>query len=147
MAGSNADFNAAEFRAGIQFAYEMAAAPISEEGVVFHFPSQLVFNVDSVDEAGVPFDPDATVVQTTPTPVRVACGVEYVNAAGQSVRIGEIAPSHVAITLLDEDYAKVAGCAYVVVGGDRYDYEHTDPPSGLFDVGLYTLRFRSRGER
>lgn len=147
MAGSNPDFNAAEFRAGIQFVYTMASAPVADEGVIFHFPAQLVYNVDAVDESGIPFDPDATVTQTTPTPVQVPCGVEYVNAAGQPTRIGEIAPTHLAVTLLDEDYESVAGCSYIVVGGDRYDYEHLDPPTGLFDVGLYTIRFKARGER
>ena len=145
MAGSNAGFNGAEFREAIHLAMEMGAAVDSAERVTFHFPSQLVYNA-AVDGANVPFDPAATVTNTTPTPVQVPCAVEYFDAENQPTSFGLIAPSRLSVTLLDEDYSKVKGCAFVVVHGDRYNYRRTEPPSGLFDVGLYTLHFTSQSE-
>lgn len=145
MAGSNSGFNSAAFRAGIQFVFTMAASPVAEEQVAFFFPSQLVYN-KSVDTEDVPFDPAATVTSIPSVPVRVPCAVEYFDNEGNAGTFGVITPSRVAVTLLDEDYQKIKGAIYVVIGGDRYNYRRTEPPSGLFDVGLYVLHFTAENE-
>ena len=145
MAGSDPGFNAAEFRNAIHFAMQLGAAPDAGEQVFFHFPTQLVYNVPA-DGAQVPFNPTATVTSTAPPPVQVDCAVDYFDAENQPTEFGLLAPTRLTITLLDEDYAQVKGCAYVVVHGDRYDYRRTEPPSGLFDVGLYTMHFTAQSE-
>lgn len=145
MANSNPDFNAAEFRTAIQFAMTMGAAVDVGERASFHFPSQLVYNAPA-DGAQVPFDPAATVTKTEPTPVQVNCAIEYFDVENQPTDFGLLAPSRLTITLLDEDYEKVKGCSYVVVHGDRYNYRRTEPPSGLFDVGIYTMHFTAQSE-
>jgi hypothetical protein len=145
MAGSNPDFDAVAFRTNIRFVFGMAAAPLIEEQVAFYFPSQLVYN-RSVDTEDVPFDPSATVTSTPSLPVRVPCAIEYFDNEGVSSAFGIITPSRLAITLLDEDYQKIKGATYVVTGGDRYNYRRTEPPAGLFDVGLYTLHFSAVDE-
>lgn len=145
MAGTDAGFNAAEFRDAIHFAMQLGAAPDPAEQVTFHFDSQLVYTVPA-DGADVPFDPNATVTKTTPPPVRVDCAVEYFDAENQPTSFGMLAPTRLSVTVLDEDYRLIQGCSYVVVHGDRYDYRRTEPPSGLFDVGLYTMHFTSRSE-
>jgi hypothetical protein len=145
MAGTDAGFNASEFRDAIHLAMHMGAAPDPAEQVVFHFESALTYNVPA-DGAQVPFDPTATVTRTTPTPKTVDCAVEYFDAENQPTGFGLLAPTRLAITLLDEDYDQDKDAAYVVAHGDRYDYRRTEPPSGLFDVGLYTMHFTARGE-
>lgn len=140
MAGTNPDFDAAAFRDGIRFVYDMAAPPLEDEQLKFYFPSQLVYN-KPVDDEDVPFDPSATVQRVQPAPVTVPCGVEYFDRAGEPVVFGTITASRIAVTLLDEDYKQVKGTTYVVLGGEKYNYQHTEAPSGLFDVGLYTLHF------
>jgi hypothetical protein len=145
MAGSNPGFNAAEFREAIHFAMAMGAAIDTDEQVTFHFASTLVY-AGSADGAEVPFDPAATVVTTTPDPMRVDCAVEYFDAENQPTNFGLLAPSRLAVTLLDVDYEQVKEAQYVVAHGDRYDYRRTEPPSGLFDVGLYTMHFTSQNE-
>lgn len=142
MAGSNAGFDADGFRDNIRLAMAMGAAPDVENQVAFHFPSQLVYNA-SADGAHVPFDPAATITRTEPPPVRVDCAVQYVDEENQPSSFGLLAPSRLIITLLDEEYAKVKHCSYVVAQGDRYDYRRTEPPSGLFDVGVFTMHFTS----
>jgi hypothetical protein len=146
VAGTNAGFNAAEFRDAIHFAMQLGAAPDAGERVTFHLPKQLVYNTVAVDGANVPFDPAATVTMTSPDPILVDCAVEYFDSENQPTNFGLMAPTRLAVTLLDVDYEQVKECAYVVVHGDRYDYRRTEPPAGLFDVGLYTMHFTSQSE-
>lgn len=145
MAGRNPGFNARQFRDAIKFVQNMAAAPLADEQATFYFPAQLVYNRPE-NGADLPFDPNATVVRNVPTPVRVACSIEYQDARGETISFGTIVPSRVVITLLDEEYAKVEGTSYVVIHGDKYIYQRTQPPSGLFDVGLYVMHFLAENE-
>lgn len=145
MAGSNPGFNPAEFRNAIRFVYDMAAVPVEEEQATFYGESTLVFT-GSVDDDNIPFDPTETVVRQPAIGIRVPCGIEYFDSQGQPVVFGQLTPSRVAITLLDEDYAQVKDSAYVVIGGDKYLYRRTEPPSGLFDVGLYVMHFQAENE-
>lgn len=146
MAGSNSDFDASAFRTGIRFVFDMAAPPVEGERAVFWWESGLVYT-SPVDGEDVPFDPHATVQRTPGRRVSgVACGIEYQDAQGQEIVFGTVTASRLAITFLDQDYDKVKGCAYVTIGADKYLYKRTQPPSGLFDVGLYTMHFVSENE-
>ena len=147
MAGTNPDFNAAEFRDGIRFAMEMGADPDTslDHQATFYFPAQLVYTGPADDE-GVPFDPNTSVTRVEPQPVQVPCAIEFRNDKGESLAWGAVNATHISITLLDEDHAQVEGCHHVVVGGDTYYYRSTAPPSGLFDVGLYVLHFAAAQE-
>lgn len=146
MAGTNDGFDADVFREGIRFAQEMAAPPLESEQVAFYRPTQLVYNVP-VDDDNVPFDPDATVTRVTPAPVRVACSVEFQDAAGHATVFGDIAATRVVVTLLDEEYEQVKDATYIVLGGEKWVYSRTRPPSGLFDVGLYSIVFIAENDR
>lgn len=141
MAGKNSGFNAKAFRTAIRQVYDMAAPPVSDEQATFFFPAQLVYNVGT-DAEGTPFDPTATVTRTQPDPVKVPCALDF-KGATDTTDFGILAPAKVAITLLDDDYAQVEGFTYVVIRGEKYNFESVDPPSGLFDVGLYTVHVRA----
>jgi hypothetical protein len=147
MAGINANFDGAAFRTAIQFVYTMAAAPVPADRIKFYFASTLVYTESGgqtgVDGIGLPFDPQSTVVRTQAPPVSVACGIEYLDKSGQTTVFGDVIPATVMVTLLDEDYVQVQGCAYIVLHGEKYKYVHTNPPSGLFDVGLFILEFQA----
>jgi hypothetical protein len=145
MAGTSPRFNAAGFRNAIKTAMQMGAPPNEGERATFHFAVQLVYN-GSMDGDLVPFDPTATVTSTEPPTVQVDCAIEYFDAEGQPTAFGLLAPSRIAVTVLDVDYEQVKECSYVVVHGDRYDYRRTEPPNGLFDVGVYTMHFTSNSE-
>lgn len=140
MAGQGPGFDADEFRSAIQFAMTMGAAPKEEEQVTFLFAPQLVYSAPT-DDTNVPFDPNATVVETMPEPVRVPCAVEYFDATGQLTELGIVAPTRVELLLLDTDYEQVKDAVAVVIHGDRYNYRKTEPPSGLFTVGIFTLHY------
>lgn len=144
MAGRSAGFDGDAFRDGIRLAFTMGQPPSlddpAEAQLAFHFPSQLLYT-GPVDGDGVPFDPNSTVTRVIPAPVTVPCGIEYTSAADEATAFGTVLPSRVKVTLLDEDYVKVKDASYVVIGGEKYVYHHSEAPRGLFDVGLYTLTF------
>lgn len=145
MAGKNSGFDPKGFRDAIKFVYNMAAPPRDADQAAFYKPSELVYTA-SVDDENVPFDPATTVQRVVPPPVRVPCGVEYLDAEGQPVTFGTVTASRIVLTLLDEDYDQVKGSAYVVIGGEKYLYQRTEPPSGLFDVGLYAMHWRAEND-
>lgn len=140
MAGQNSGFDARAFRQNIRFVMAMGAPPSEGEQATFYFPSQLVYNANT-DAEDVPFDPNATVTRVIPPSVRVPCAVEYKDVNGELTDFGVITPSKASITLLDEDYAQVKGCAYVVLRGEKFAYRSTEYPTGLFDVGVYVMHF------
>lgn len=145
MATANPDFDAGAFRSAIQFVFTMAEAPQSGDQLAFYGPSTLVYTTP-LDDADVPFDPASTVVRQQAAPVHVPCGVEYFDTQGQPIVFGMVTPSRLAVTLLDEDYALVKDATYVVAGGDRYNFRRTEPPTGLFDVGLFRMHFSAENE-
>lgn len=145
MASTNPDFDGDAFRQAIQFVYTMAEAPLASDQIAFYQAATLVYT-GPVDDENVPFDPQRTVQRVPATPVHVPCGIEYFDAQGQEVVFGTITPTRIVVTLLDEDYLKVKDSTYCVVGGDKYVYRTTEPPSGLFDVGLFSMHFRAESE-
>ena len=131
------DFPAAEFRAGIELAMTMGAAPAQEDRCAFHFAKTTVY-AGAVDDEGVPLDPAATSVVTARASVRVPCAMQYLDAAGQVTAFGDLVPARLILTLLDIHQVQVEGFHHVVVNGHAYAYESTEPPRGLFDVGIFT---------
>ena len=59
---------------------------------------------------------------------------------------GTVTASRITCTLLDQDYLLVKDTSYVVIAGEKYLYRRTEPPSGLFDVGLYVMHYRAENE-
>lgn len=137
MAGVQAGFNAADFRSKIRFVSTMAAPTASADRPTFYFQVHASYD-RPVDSEEVPFDPTASRLPSgASAPVQVPAVMEYYDALGDEVAFGTVTPSRVAVTLLDEDYARVKGATSVMIGGERYLYRHTEIPRALFDVGLY----------
>lgn len=149
MAGSNSGFDAAAFRDGIHFVMAMGAPPDVEAQATFFFPSVLVYQSgEGLDVPNdIPFDPSIPITRTIVPSVKVACAVEYQDAEGIVTDFGLNTPSKAVVTLLDEDYVRVKGCSYVLLNGEKFIYRHTEFPSGLFDVGLYTMHFVSEDQQ
>jgi hypothetical protein len=141
MAGRFAGFDAADFRENIRFVMNMGAPPAQERQVTFHFTKVTGWS-GTVDSDNVPFDPTAQVTTTTGAdPVRVPCVVEVADDAGDDTPFGSVIATRIKLTLLDEDYLKVAQSTYVVYDGDKYLRQQTSPPYGLFDVGIHEMIF------
>jgi hypothetical protein len=151
MAGPFPGGGANRFRNGIRFAMAMAAAPDTAQRAIFRFPARLVYVNDGedapVDAHGVPYNPDVPVRREEPDPVIVDCAIEYFDDRGQELSgFGPVSASRIRVLLLDEEYEQVKAADRIVAGGDTYHYRRTQPPMGLFDVGIFELWFHAEQE-
>ena len=153
MAGLSPDFNGADFRDQMRNVFEIFSPPEVEERATFYFPNQLVYTVET-DDDGVPFDRNAMPVTTVVPPLQLPCAVEYFDAAGAVTVFGVMVPSRAAITLLDEDFHLIDGSApgsahfsHVMLRGEKFVYRSTEYPTGLFDVGIYTIHVFAEEQR
>lgn len=138
MAGQVPGFVPAEVRAGLRLAMNVGLPTVTEDQPTFFFPAT-ASTVGPADEDAVPFDVSQRRVVAPRRSVRVPCAIEYFDNQGKIENFGLIVPSKLELTLLDEDYAKVRGFEYVVIGGNRYWYSRTAPPLGLVSVGVFTI--------
>ena len=138
MAGTSDGFDKSAFEAGIRTAMGLGAPVAVADQAKFYFPK---VTTSAADANGVPFALNATPTVTQKPAQVVACAIETVEVADQDTRLGTVRPSRLKVTLLEAEHTTVKGCAYVVVGGDRFDYRHTDPPVGLYDASVWTMWF------
>lgn len=138
MAGSVPGFNADEVRAGLRLAMTVGLPPVEADQPTFFMP-RVASTTGAADEDFIPFDPAQRRTLAPPVSHRVPCAVEYFDNQGKIENFGVIVPSKVEITLLDEDYAKIKGFEFVVIGGNKYWYSRTAPPNGLVSVGVFTI--------
>jgi hypothetical protein len=139
-------FDAAAFRAGIHTAMVMGAPVDDADAATFCFPATVTYD-RPVDADNLPFDPGAQVTRVPRPPVRVPVAVEYRDETEQLVNFGYVTPAYAVITLLDEDYAQVTGCEYVLLRGSKFRYQSTAYPQALFTVGVYVMHFVSEDTR
>lgn len=145
MAGQSNDFDAAGFRDAIREVMLMGAPVPEGERAKFYWSKTLVYNTPT-DANNTPFDPDATVTETQPAAVTVPCGIEYFDSQDMPTVFGSVTATRIKVTLFDEEYDKVKGCSWVVVGGERFFYKKTEVPKALFDAGVYILHFRAEND-
>jgi hypothetical protein len=149
MAGTNAAFDATQFRDGIHFAMQMGTPPDPAIAPVFVFPPGAVTywknGVEVIDPAldrdGYPFDPEIKKVAVPAKRVTVNCAVEYTKADAEEIPVGSFRPIKAIVTLLDVDYAQVKGCREMIANDDTYAYGYEPGAMGLFEVGIHTMFF------
>lgn len=110
----------------------------TDDKATFFFPKRRAV-AGTTDEDGVPFDPAAQPENLTKPSLQVPCAVEYFDHADVIETFGSLQPTRIKITLLDPDYQKIKGFAYVVAGGDKYIYRSTQPPDALAIIDVWTL--------
>lgn len=147
MAGTDARFNATQFREAIQFAMNMGAPTETADQVTF------VWNVKddyaSEDNTGSPWDWTATPTQDNSvdnvTLTNVA--VEYFSGLGDlnARAAGQFDNPTAVVTILDEDYTSVVGANEVLLGGNTYVINYVTQV-GLFDVDVYQIHCTARDE-
>jgi hypothetical protein len=138
MAGTVPGFNPDEVRAGLRLAMTVGLPPVEADQPTFYFPRE-ASTTGSADEDEMPFDITKKRVLEPPRFVRVPCAIEYFDNQGKIENFGLIVPSKVELTLLDQEYAKVKGFEYVVIGGSRFWYSRTATPAGLVSIGVFTI--------
>lgn len=131
-------FNETGFLAGISTAMRVGVPEREADQLVFVFGDD-VSVTGSQDADEVPYDPAVVPTVVAGKRVRVLCAAEYLDARGQAVEFGIITPSSLRITLMDAEYQKVKGFAFVVAGGDKYLYRRTAPAMGMVTATVWTI--------
>lgn len=99
-----------------------------------------------VDDFGTPFDPTVRRTRVV-TSSQVPCAIEFKARGDVTESFGVVAATRIQITLLDPEYQEVKGFDYVVVGGDKYIYHSTEPPTALGSLDVWTVWATAEDER
>lgn len=135
-------FDASAARQGILNAMSFGEPTRTDDKAWFYFAKARASTPDDApaDDDHVPFDPAVPVASPDSHPrQQVPCAVDYLDAAGQAITAGDITPSKIVITLMDTEYQRVKGFAFVVAGGDKYLYDKTEPPVALGTIDVWTV--------
>lgn len=153
MAGTDQDFNAAEFRDAIHLAMRMGLPEETDQRITFRWSSERTYA--RADPAGHTYDftqaPTATV---TVADLQVDCAWEFVArpAGSDETVLGQFDESRIVVTLLDEEYDEVLDHGdgtlpdQIVAGLNVYNVDFETPPVGLFDVTVHQLYATARDE-
>lgn len=138
-------FRADQVRAGLRLAMQVGLPIAGADQPTFVF-KQTVTGTQNLDAEGVPFNPSYTPTKSALVTKKVPCAIKYVDRETNLTGFGALAPTRVVLTLLDDDYAQVKGFQYVIIGGTRFFYRHTETPKGLVTVGLYEVHCEAEDE-
>lgn len=141
-------FDPDEVREGIRLAMQVGLPVEPDDQPTFVFAPTFGAQ-DGSDAEGTPFDWRSG-RDTPAAPARAAvkrpCAIEYDDGTSQMEAVGAIYSSRLILTLLDEDYEAVKGFSHVLIGGNSYTYELTEPPLGLVSVGVWRVHVRAEDE-
>jgi hypothetical protein len=145
MAGTDAGFNAAEFRDAVRFAMNMGKPEASNERATFRWKEHKSYEVS--DPRGKPYDwgQTAEIVASHPD-VEVPVAVEFFPGTNTGTAAGVFQAAKAEITILDEEYALVEGADFVILDGNTYVKNFVGPPVGLFGVTVYTIYVTAQDE-
>ncbi len=139
MAGSDTGFDAAEFRDAIHFAMTMGSPNATQEKATFRWLKAQTF--DPQDPARRPYHwNDTAETDTTPADVTLdAVAVEYhPSRSTAGTDVGTFVPLKADLTMLDTDYALIAGADMVLIGGSTWRVAAITQQA-LFSVDVFTL--------
>lgn len=135
-------FNKSQVLSGLYTAMDFGSPNIATDKATFYMPrtSSASGNQDS---DGVPFNPDngrtfgALVKKTIP------CAVEYLGGTGKDENFGVLNPDKVRLTILGPDFAAVEGFEYVVISGNKYLYQKSEPVIALGSIDVHQIYCRA----
>lgn len=131
-------FNSARVVEGLHKAMGFGEPTRTSDKATFYFPKRRDIG-DATDEEGVPFDPTVQAEDVSKPALRLPCSVEYFQRGDVIESFGTIQSDRIKITLLDPEYQRIKGFAYVTAGGDKYVYRSTQPPDALASIDVWTV--------
>lgn len=131
-------FDPARVIEGLHKAMGFGEPTRTADKATFYFPKRSHID-SSTDDEGVPFDPTVRPKDISRPKQIVPCAVEFYMRGDTVETFGTLQSTRIKITLLDGDYQKVKGFAYVVAGGDKYIYDLTQPPDALGSLDVWTV--------
>lgn len=141
-------FDPDEVRDGIRLAMQVGLPVEPADQPTFVFAATYA-PLAASDAEGTPFDWRAgrdTPVAPARAAVKRPCAIEYDDGTPGVEAVGAVYSSRLILTLLDEDYEAVKGFSHVLIGGNSYAYELTEPPMGLISVGVWRIHVRADDE-
>jgi hypothetical protein len=130
-------FDQSKVLAGLYTAMEFGAPNNVADRATFYMP-RTVDSPGNVDSYEVSYNPDNKRTFSPLVKKTVPCAVEYIDATGKEVNFGMVNPSRVRLTVLGPDYANIKGFEYVVISGQKFIYQKTEPliALGSIDVAI-----------
>ena len=151
MAEPSPDFNASEFSDAIKQTMRMGMPSDPDEQLVWHINPVVSFSYQ--DPAIKPYDWSATPVVDQPGDpdhptgiVSVDYALEFAASGGGETEVGRFDQSRLTVTVLDLDFEQIKNADYAKIGNVYYDIKFIGPPTGLFDVTVYTIYLVARDE-
>lgn len=152
MAGTDPDFDAAEARAEFRAVMTMGMPTAVADQLKWRWRRTKGYVPD--DPAGNPYDwTTAPVVDVAGNPadtdgddtVIVPYALEVLGTGDDAATsVGVLDFTRARVTLLDEDYAKVADADYCTCGRRTYTIDFGPPAVGLFDLTVHTVLLEAR---
>jgi hypothetical protein len=144
--GFGSGFNADTFRTNIKNTMRMGSPQSIPDRVTFRWKTKKNF-ATKTDLKGKPYDlaATATIPEDAKPDVQVDCAVEIEDRNASGTPIGQFNTPKATITVLDEDYALIEGAQEVLIGGNTYSINYTEPV-GLFSVTVYTIHCTAKDE-
>jgi hypothetical protein len=90
---------------------------------------------------GEPLDPTIKVVPNDDVEVEVDCAIEVEDVKQEDLPVGNFKPVKLTVTVLDTEYAKLAGVKELKYNGDHYMKSNEPEIDGLFGVDVHQLVF------
>jgi len=143
------DFDAEAIKTGIHQAMGFGEPTRTDDKAWFYFPKNRASTPSdaAADQDDIPFDVTIPVATTdSHARVQVPCAVEYFDATGLSITAGEVTPSKIVITLLDDEWQQVKNFSFVVAGGDKYVRSRIEPPVALGSIDVWTAHCTAQDE-
>lgn len=145
-------FDAANFRSQIKLVMGMGMPEDPAQRLTWHWNPNNTYPV--ADPANEPYDWSEAPTTSAPGNLAAPTGqlqVDYAlqfmparNTEGTSTVLGDFDITRAVVTMLDVDYAQIAGADYATVGPTIYEIDFSAPPEGLFDVTVYTVYLHAR---
>jgi hypothetical protein len=131
-------FDADLFRSAITSAMEMGLPQDTTERVTFCWTPASTFSV--TDPEGNPYDlsgaPENVVEKE---PVQVPVSVNFTSSKPDGTSIGDFDENRTTLTILDIYYDQIRGADKVLIDDDTFTIDYVGPPTGLFEVTVYTI--------
>lgn len=144
--GFGSGFNPDTFRENIKNTMRMGSPQSVAERATFRWRAKKTYT-GKTDVKGKPYDLAAAATPSVDNKpdVQIDCAIEIEDRNPNGTPIGQFNTPKATLTVLDEDYALIEGAEEVLIGGNTYTINYTEP-MGLFSVTVYTIHATARDE-
>lgn len=127
---------------GLHIAMNFGMPVTAEDRITFFLPREVDSGAPK-DQDNVPFNPDAGRTFSDLIKKQAPAAVEYLGKGFEETNLGDINADRIKVTMLGPDYVKIAGFQYVVIAGNKYNYEKHEPLIALGEIDVHIFFCRA----